>query len=520
MFEPLVGTEAPSSPFGVAWTNRLAHLHTQLTQQGLPGLGTPLMGEPLPALRWAAFNRDLMDELGWASDWMDDMAASNHALAVLSGNGAWQGMAPMATVYSGHQFGVWAGQLGDGRAMLLGEVDSQRGPQELQLKGSGPTPYSRRGDGRAVLRSSIREYLCSEAMHGLGIPTTRALALTVSPQVVWRETAETAAVVTRVAPSFIRFGHFEHFAYVGDEGATQTLKALVDFVIQHHYPDLVGAEQPALALLEAVVDRTAGLMAAWQAVGFCHGVMNTDNMSILGLTVDYGPYGFLDAFNPDHICNHSDHQGRYSWNNQPQIGYWNLRALANALVPLIPEAKEDPARVVSVLQRYEGVFPRAMRARWRAKLGLLDEQDDDAKLAIDFLQLMAQSSADFTITFRRLCDWRSDLAVDDPCNALVRDLFLDRAAFDAWAQRYQARLATQGEPDAVRAERMRGVNPLYVLRNHMAEQAIRRAQAGDFDEVLRLQTLLRSPFTEQAGAESDAGFPPDWAQSIEVSCSS
>ncbi len=503
-----------------SWPNRLAHLHQQLVQRGLPGLGQPWQGDPVPAPHWVAYNAALARDMGWPDDWHSHSREGQESVRVWSGNGLWPGMLPMATVYSGHQFGVWAGQLGDGRALLLGEVQTDLGPLELQLKGAGATPYSRRGDGRAVLRSSIREYLCSEAMHGLGIPTTRALALTASPLPVRRETVETAAVVTRVAPSFIRFGHFEHFAYCGDEGAEATLQALVDFVVTHHYPELIDAPNRPLALLGAVVDRTADLMAAWQSVGFCHGVMNTDNMSILGLTIDYGPFGFLDGFNPDHICNHSDSQGRYSWNNQPQIGYWNLRALANALVPLLPEVKDDPAPVLEVLQRYETRFPDAMRARWRAKLGLQSEQEGDGALAIDFLQMLAKHQTDFTIAFRRLCDFRTDAPAQHEDNAPLRDLFLDRAEFDAWAQRYAQRLGQENSSDSERRDRMRAVNPVYVLRNHMAETAIRRAQSGDYSEVHRLERLLRQPFVEQAGAEADAGFPPDWAQAIEVSCSS
>ena len=502
-------------PPPTSWANRYAQrsMDSQASL-GVP-LGTFLSGEPLPALRWVARSDELAAELGWPADWADE-----HALQVLGGNGLWPGMAPMATVYSGHQFGAWAGQLGDGRALLLGEVDTPHGPREIQLKGAGQTPYSRRGDGRAVLRSSIREFLCSEAMHGLGIPTTRALAVVASPEPVRRETIETAAVVARVAPSFIRFGHFEHFAHSGQPRHHEALRSLLDFVLSHHFPGLSASPEPALALLDEVVHRTARLMADWQAVGFCHGVMNTDNMSILGLTIDYGPFGFLDAFDPDHVCNHSDTRGRYSWNNQPQIGHWNLRALAQALLPLIPGAEADPQAVIEVLERYEPAFIDAMNARWRTKLGLQTQQPDDAALCIDFLHLLAAGKVDFTIAFRRLSGFATGAPVDDARNAPVRDLFLDREAFDAWATRYGERLRAEGSIDAERAERMRRTNPLYVLRNHMAETAIRQAQRGDFSEVQRLHRLLQQPFTEQAGCEADAGFPPEWAQSIEVSCSS
>ncbi len=514
------------APEAGQWLNRFANLSRATAAQWQAPLGTELHGDPVPAPAWVAVNHALAAEMGWPADWWQSAGGQGApgvpaALAVFSGAALWPGMSPMATVYSGHQFGVWAGQLGDGRALLLGEVDTAIGPQEIQLKGAGPTPYSRRADGRAVLRSSIREFLCSEAMHGLGIPTTRALSLVASPLPVRRETIETAAIVTRVAPSVIRFGHFEHFAYSGEPGHTEALQTLVDFVVRHHYPALQDAPNRALALLDEVVARTAELMAAWQSVGFCHGVMNTDNMSILGLTIDYGPFGFLDGFDPDHICNHSDSHGRYAWNNQPQIGYWNLRALAQALLPLIPEAEADEAKVVvDVLKTYEQRFPLAMRARWRAKLGLLTQQDDDGQLAIDLLQAMAPGRVDFTIAWRRLCDFRSDVPPQDPHNAPIRDLFLDREAFDAWALRYAARLRAEGSVDAERAERMRRVNPLYVLRNHIAETAIRQAQAGDFSEVQRIYGLLQRPFDAQPGFEEHAGFPPDWAQAIEVSCSS
>ena len=517
---PVPSPPAPSSANGWcppddAWLNRFARLNQDTHERLNVPLGTPQEGDPLPSPRWVATSETLARDLGWPAHWADDVA-----LQVLSGNATWPGMAPLSTVYSGHQFGQWAGQLGDGRALLLGEVDSPIGPQELQLKGAGATPYSRRGDGRAVLRSSIREFLCSEAMHGLGIPTTRALALTASPEPVRRETMETAAVVTRVAPSFIRFGHFEHFAHSGQPRHHEALSALLDFVLTHHFPHLLGHDQPALALLDEVVTRTADLMAQWQSVGFCHGVMNTDNMSILGLTIDYGPFGFLDAFDPGHICNHSDTHGRYSWNNQPQMGYWNLRALAQALAPLVPGTDEDVQPLVDVLQRYEARFPQAMTERWRAKLGLRSEQPGDGELAVDWLRLMDAGKVDFTIAFRRLCGFASQALPSDPANAPVRDLFLDRAAFDAWAERYRQRLIAEASLDAERAQRMRGVNPVYVLRNHLADGAIRQAQRGDFSEVQRLHRLLQTPFVEQAGCEADADFPPAWAQSIEVSCSS
>ena len=506
-------------PASLPWRNRFVSLGDAFY--------TRLAAQPLPEPHWVANSADCAALLGLPADWAQ--RPDWQALDVLSGNAAWPGMQPLASVYSGHQFGVWAGQLGDGRALWLGELDTPSGPMELQLKGAGLTPYSRMGDGRAVLRSSIREFLCSEAMHHLGIPTTRALCVTGSALPVRREQVETAAVVTRVAPSFIRFGHFEHFSAQGSaQGSVQAsaqdaarhdqpaaLKRLADFVIGHHFPACRVAAQPYVALLEQVALRTAELMADWQAVGFCHGVMNTDNMSVLGLTIDYGPFGFLDRFDPGHICNHSDHQGRYAWARQPNAAFWNLHALAQALLPLIA----DPDLALSAIEVYKSAFAAAMLARWSAKLGLVSAEPDDRALADDLLRLMAADGCDFSITFRRLASFSTEPGATNP---FVRDLFMNREAFDAWALRYAARLRREPGADADRGLRMMRVNPKFVLRNHLAEVAIRDAQAGDFTELHRLQTVLQHPFDEQGAAETEryAGFPPDWAQTIEVSCSS
>jgi uncharacterized protein YdiU (UPF0061 family) len=494
------------------WTNRFAALGEAFY--------TPLPAQPLPDPHWVATSDDCAALLGLPADWA--RRPDWRALDVLSGNATWPGMQPLASVYSGHQFGVWAGQLGDGRALWLGEIDTTGGPMELQLKGAGLTPYSRMGDGRAVLRSTIREFLCSEAMHHLGIPTTRALCVTGSALPVRREQIETAAVLTRVAPSFIRFGHFEHFSHVDSSHVDSSppdphgaLRRLADFVIDHHYPSCRDTAHPHVALLEQVTRRTAELMADWQAVGFCHGVMNTDNMSILGLTIDYGPFGFLDQFDPGHICNHSDHQGRYAWARQPNVGFWNLHALAQALLPLI----EDSDLALAALETYKTAFADALLSRWTAKLGLSTHEDGDRELVDDLLRRMAADKCDFTITFRRLARFVSEPGAP---NAAVRDLFVDRETFDAWAARYTARLNREASSDVDRALRMDRINPKFVLRNHLAEVAIRDAQAGDFTELRRLMRVLRQPFDEQGSDESAryAGFPPDWAHHIEVSCSS
>jgi uncharacterized protein YdiU (UPF0061 family) len=458
----------------------------------------------LPQPHWVAQSPALATAMG-----LEDWLASPQALAVLAGNEA-PGTS-LATAYSGHQFGVWAGQLGDGRALLLGEIDSPMGPLEIQLKGAGRTPYSRGGDGRAVLRSSIREFLCSEAMHALGVPTTRALALVGSTLPVQRETRETAAVVTRVAPSFLRFGHFEHFAHTAADPVA--LKTLADGCIARYFPQLQAHAAPYAALLEEVAVRTARLMAQWQAIGFCHGVMNTDNMSLLGLTIDYGPFGFLDAFDPGHVCNHSDHQGRYAWSRQPQVAFWNLHALAQGLMPLI----QDSDAALAALEPYKAEYAQAMLAAWRAKLGLRADPataelaQQDQTLIDDLLRLMAADRSDFSIVFRRMADF--------PGSSL-RDLFIDREAFDAWAARYGSRLQAENSGDAARRVRMNAVNPKFVLRNHLAESAIRQATQGDFSEVQRLHRILHRPFDEQPEFDADAGFPPAWAQQLEVSCSS
>ena len=477
-----------------------------------PAFGTPVAPTPLPAVHWVGRSDALAAELGLGA-WLD----SDDALQLLAGNAVPPTGTPFASVYSGHQFGQWAGQLGDGRALQLGEIHTPAGRQEVQLKGAGLTPYSRMGDGRAVLRSSIREFLCSEAMHALGIPTTRALCVIGSPAPVRRETVETAAVVARVAPSFIRFGHFEHFAHTA--GDVAALRTLTDAVIDQFYPDCRSAPHPVLALLTEISLRTARLLADWQAVGFCHGVMNTDNMSILGLTIDYGPFGFLDAFDPMHICNHTDQQGRYAFARQPSVAFWNLHALAHGLLPLMPGSQEDAvATMKDAMEPFKAEFAAAMLARFRAKLGLATAQDGDADLADDLLRLMAQDRADHTITWRALGHFST---ADGTASAPVRDQFIDRAGFDAWAQRYRSRLQAEASVDAERQARMDRVNPKFVLRNHLAETAIEAARHGDFTETRRLLQVLQAPYDEHPDAPAAyAALPPDWAHHLEVSCSS
>ncbi len=494
-----IRSTAPGTDGGLTFQNGFAALG--------PAFYTRLKPRALPAPYWVGRSLAVARELGLTDEWM----ASDDALQRFTGNALFAGGDALASVYSGHQFGHWAGQLGDGRAILLGETASG---QELQLKGAGLTPYSRGGDGRAVLRSSIREFLCSEAMHGLGIPTTRALAVTGSDAPVHREEVETAAVVTRVAPSFIRFGHFEHFSH---NNLHAELKALADYVIDRYYPacrDSTALDaNPYANLLQAVSERTARLLAHWQAVGFCHGVMNTDNMSILGLTIDYGPFQFLDAFDPGHICNHSDAGGRYAYNKQPNIAYWNLFCLGQALLPLVGE--QDLA--MAALESYKTVYPEAFEAGMRAKLGLPDDgggrRDDDHALIESSLRLLAQHRVDYTLFWRHL----SVHVAGGPADP-VRDLFVDRAACDAWLLHYSERIRSL--PPGLSADLMLKTNPRFVLRNHLGELAIRRAKLKDFSEVDTLLKLLARPFDEHPGFESYAALPPDWAAGIEISCSS
>ncbi len=432
-------------------------------------------------------------------------------LALFCGNALPGHGLPLATRYGGHQFGVWAGQLGDGRALLLGERACPNGQRvEVQLKGAGVTPFSRMGDGRAVLRSSIREYLASEAMHALGIPTTRALLLATSDDAVYRERPETAAVLTRVAPSFIRFGHFELLYH---QGQHDEIRQLADFVIDQYLPACRDAAQPYQALFAEVVARTASLLAQWQAVGFCHGVMNSDNMSILGLTLDYGPFGFIDGLNLGHICNHSDHSGRYAYQQQPQIALWNLYCLASSFLPLVAEPE-----LRSELDRYDGLYQTAYLACFRAKLGLATECQEDAALIASLLHTLHAYHTDFTLFFRTLAAF-DPRAVSAP--VAVLDLLVDREAGLNWLARYRTRLMQETRPQAARQLAMQAVNPVYVLRNHLAEQAIRLAcDAGDYREIARLARCLAMPFSEQAEFASYAALPPEWAAALAVSCSS
>jgi len=491
-------------------------INTLQWQDGFRQLGdaffTPVKPTPLPDQFWGSTSPEVSELLGLTPDWKDD----EHNLKLLSGNALVESQSSYATIYSGHQFGVWAGQLGDGRAIHLGTVQQNGKSFEIQLKGAGKTPYSRMGDGRAVLRSSIREFLCSEAMAGLGIPTTRALALTHSTAPVLREQLETASVVTRVAPSFIRFGHFEHFA---SNQQYEQLAELANFVIETQYPHLKDSADPYLDLLKEVINKSADLVAKWQAVGFCHGVLNTDNMSILGLTLDYGPFSFIDATDLKFICNHSDSSGRYSFLNQPNVFHWNLVRLAEALLPLIASSQDEAIidAKVEILKeilfefpkKYEQFYQEAMRL----KLGLLQVEN---ALVEELVLLLDRNKVDYTFFFRALCDVVDRPSIDTI--AVVKDLFLDHQGFDRWLQKYLSYIPSETASQAARVMRLN--NPKYILRQYLAQQVIEKAEMGDFSLLEKLQTCLKKPFDEQPEFSEFANLPPDWAAHISVSCSS
>jgi len=421
------------------------------------------------------------------------------------------GIDPIATCYSGHQFGSYVPRLGDGRALLLGEIVNQHGQRwEIQTKGSGPTPYSRQGDGRAVLRSTIREYLCSEAMHGLGIPTTRALCLIHSDTPVYRETIETGALLVRVAPSHLRFGSFEYLSYTDQH---PQLQMLMDYLINFHYPELAENENKYMALLASVVVKTADLIAKWQAVGFCHGVMNTDNMSILGLTLDYGPFGFLDQYEPKFICNHSDHTGRYAFNQQPTIGLWNLTALAQSLTPFL-----DIEQAKSALAQYEPYYMTAYSQQMHNKLGLQETTPDTVILLNELLTLLAKNQVDYTYFFRQLSQYGTEQL---HLAAALHNLFIDRQSFHQWIIKYQTQLRHENRADPLRLQQMNQINPKYVLRNYLAQMAISEAQNNNnFSAMEDILKVVSEPFLEHPTLNHYAALPPDWAASIEVSCSS
>lgn len=447
---------------------------------------------------------------------LDPAAARDPSfLAFAAGHALPQGCAPLAQKYTGHQFGVYNPNLGDGRGLLLGEVRTHQTPADgdltqkwdLHLKGAGTTPFSRGADGRAVLRSSIREYLCSEAMHGLGIPTTRALCVVTGSDIVQRERPEPVATLLRMSESHVRFGHFEYLFYTQQHAA---LAQLADYVIAHHYPEHRGKPARHALLLRDVIARTASMIAQWQAVGFNHGVMNTDNMSILGATFDYGPFAFFDAYDARYICNHSDYDGRYAFHRQPAIGLWNLNALAHALSPLIAQEQ-----LPELLQGYEGILTATFAAEMRAKLGLREIHADEATLLQQLFDMLQTNAVDYPIFFRKLCDF-----CPGETNDSLRNDIIDRQQFDLWAALYSTCLQAENSDNAERAIRMRRKNPKYVLRNWVAQTAITAANTGDFTRVNQILQLVQQPFDEWPQHEHFAAIPPDWGKQLEISCSS
>ena len=468
--------------------------------------------QPLENQHLIHFNNDIAELLE-----LDKTQASRDDFVdLITGVQPLPGSMPIAACYAGHQFGTLVHRLGDGRAMQLGEVVNSEGQRwDLNLKGAGPTKYSRGADGRAVLRSSIREYLCSAAMHGLGIGTTHALCLIGSTEKVFRERSEPGAMVLRVAPSHIRFGTFEYYYY---QQRFDDLKILADYTLETHFPDLLDNDNPYLALLGNVIESTAELMADWQAVGFAHGVMNSDNMSIHGITLDYGPFGFLDEFNPGFICNHSDHSGRYAFAQQPQIALFNTSCLAQAMLPLFDEDLERGAEAASEeLGTFQAQFEARFLDKMRQKLGLEVEHKQDQELINLLLKAMAEQRADYTLTFRALCD----IGVEPQASETLTALFKDPAGINSWLDLYQLRLEKETVDANARRESMRQRNPQFILRNYLAENAIRKAEdQQDYAEIERLMRVLRNPYSDHPEDMDLAATPPDWAAGISVSCSS
>jgi uncharacterized protein YdiU (UPF0061 family) len=422
-----------------------------------------------------------------------DRLASPEGTEILAGKRIPDGADPIAMAYAGHQFGHFVPQLGDGRAILLGEViDAEGVRRDIQLKGSGPTPFSRRGDGRAALGPVLREYIVSEAMAALGIPTTRSLAAVMTGESVLRETALPGAVLTRVASSHIRVGTFQYFAARED---TEGVRRLADHVIARHYPEAANAERPYYALLEGVIARQASLVARWLLVGFIHGVMNTDNTSISGETIDYGPCAFMDHYDPAKVFSSIDEMGRYAYANQPRIALWNLTRLAECLLPLFSDEQDTAiAEAQAALGGFAEAFNTAYKAGLRGKLGLFLERDGDQALAQDLLDAMAKNQADFTLTFRHL----SDAALGPDHDPEVRPLFADPAAYDEWAARWRQRTGEEPQDPAARRAAMRAVNPAFIPRNHLIEAVIEAAvNRDDFAPFEELLTVLSRPYQDQ-----------------------
>jgi uncharacterized protein YdiU (UPF0061 family) len=459
------------------------------------------MPSPVTNPELVIFNHQLGAALGLS----ETCLPAAEGAAILAGSRFPEGAEPVAMAYAGHQFGHFVPQLGDGRALLLGQLAGPDGvPHDIHLKGSGRTVFSRGGDGRAALGPVLREYLVSEAMAKLGLPTTRALAAVTTGEQVARQELLPGGVITRTARSFVRVGTFEYFS---SRNNLDAVTRLADYVIEQHYPGCREAANPYLALLEAVIERQAALIAQWMQVGFIHGVMNTDNMSIAGETIDYGPCAFMDHYAHDQVYSSIDHHGRYAYNNQPNIGLWNLTRLAETLLPLLadsPEAAVETAR--AALQAYAGLYEQGWLDGMRAKVGLQTRHDADKALIDELFEIMAAGRADFTLTFHYL----STLAADSPDrDGSARTLFSDPAQFDRWAQHWRLRLRQEDSVDAARQARMQAINPVYIPRNHRIEATIRAAEDhGDFSLFHELHAVLQNPWQRQPGKDAYM-LPPE-----------
>ncbi|PSU29330.1 protein adenylyltransferase SelO [Photobacterium lutimaris] len=490
---------------------KLTELVFNNTYSQLPAaFGTPIKPQPLDDPFLVSVNSKVSELL----ELDPEQARTEYFINLFTGNDDYPVMSPIAMKYTGHQFGQYNPDLGDGRGLLLGEVLTSSGQKwDIHLKGSGLTPYSRQGDGRAVLRSSIREYLASAAMAGLGIKTTHALAVLSSNTPVFRETIERGATLIRVAESHLRFGHFEYFFYTQQHAE---LKILADYLITHHFPEINEQKNEASRysqMFHNIVRLTAEMIADWQAVGFAHGVMNTDNMSILGLTFDYGPYGFLDDYEPGFICNHSDYSGRYAFNQQPNIALWNLSALGYALTPLLEKNDIDHA-----LESYQPLLQKAYSEKMRKKLGLKEKMEQDTLLFTNLFDLMRTQAVDYTLFFRTMSSIpHAELKTS---SHLFQSLYKDLTPLEVWLSLYADRLEKDSLSDTDRLELMRTSNPKYILRNYLAQQAIEQAENGDFTLVEQLLTVLQSPFDEHPKFAAFAEQPPEWGKTLEISCSS
>ena len=443
---------------------------------------------PLPKAKLVNFNNDLAEELGLMNIDPKDL------VKIFNGEISLENTDPLAMVYAGHQFGNWVPQLGDGRGILFGQIETSSGLKDLHIKGAGKTPYSRFGDGRAVLRSSIREYLCGEAMHGLKIPSSRSLIIFTGEEPVFRETTEPGAMMVRSASTHIRFGNFEYLCH---NDKKELLPELITHVIEEYFSEYNDLENKFELFFESVVRKTAELIAHWQTVGFAHGVMNTDNMSILGETFDFGPFGFLENYQPDYICNHSDYQGRYAFNNQPNIGLWNCQALAAALSPIIEETALKKA-----LENYQIYFYNHFIQLFRKKLGLLKKESKDFELIEEILDWLMKEKIDYTNFFRNF----SDFIHGD-------DLF-------SWKEKFLNRLELEKISRNQHDDLVKANNPKFILRNYLAQVAIEKAENDDFSEVDNLLKILKDPFSEHKDFEDYANESPEWGKNLEISCSS